>query len=49
MALHITETPEIEWKRVGIEATAIIVSILLAFSIQAWLVSDSDALVDKGQ
>ena len=36
MASHMTETQKIEWKRVGIEATAIVASILLAFSIQAW-------------
>lgn len=31
-----TETHNIAWKRIAIEATAIVVSILLAFSIDAW-------------
>lgn len=31
-----TETRKIPWKRLAVEATAIIVSILLAFAIDAW-------------
>lgn len=31
-----TETRKIAWKRLAIEATAIVVSILLAFAIDAW-------------
>jgi hypothetical protein len=31
-----TDTHKIQWKRVGIEATAVVASILIAFSIDAW-------------
>ena len=31
-----TETPRIAWKRVAIEAPVIVISILLAFAIDAW-------------
>ena len=31
-----TDTEKIQWKRVGIEATAVVASILIAFSIDAW-------------
>ncbi|NOX69095.1 MAG: hypothetical protein GXP15_07905 [Gammaproteobacteria bacterium] len=31
-----TETPKIHWKRIWIEALAIVASILLAFAIDAW-------------
>lgn len=36
MISHMTDKQKIQWKRVGIEATAIIASILIAFSIEAW-------------
>jgi len=34
--LSVAEQQEIPWKRVAVEATAIVVSILLAFAIDAW-------------
>ena len=36
------ETQEIHWKRIGIEAAAIVASILLAFAIDAWWSSRSE-------
>ena len=36
MTSHMTETKQIQWKRMGIEASAIVASILLAFAIDAW-------------
>ena len=36
MNSHMTNTQKIQWKRIGIEATAIVASILVAFSIDAW-------------
>ncbi len=33
---NMTETTKIEWNRIAIEAIAIVGSILLAFSIEAW-------------
>lgn len=34
--MRTTDSKEIPWKRIGIEATAIVASILLAFAIDAW-------------
>ncbi len=36
------ETQKIHWKRIGIEAAAIVASILLAFAIDAWWSSKSE-------
>ena len=36
------ETQEIHWKRIGIEAAAVVASILLAFAIDAWWSSRSE-------
>ncbi len=36
MTSHMTDTQKIQWKRIGIEAAAIVASILLAFAIDAW-------------
>jgi hypothetical protein len=35
MSWYMTDINKIQWKRIGIEVTAIVASILLAFSIDA--------------
>jgi hypothetical protein len=42
-----TESQKIPWKRISIEATAIVASILLAFAIDAWWNSRSDAIQEQ--
>jgi hypothetical protein len=40
------ESQEIPWKRIFVEATAIVASILLAFAIDAWWQNRTDRLVE---
>jgi hypothetical protein len=42
-----TDTQIIQWKRVGIEATAIVASILLAFAIDAWWDKRKEASLEQ--
>ena len=42
-----TETQKISWKRLAVEAAAIVASILLAFAIDAWWDSRSAALQEQ--
>lgn len=42
-----TETHKIQWKRVGIEATAIVASILFAFAIDAWWDKREEASLEQ--
>jgi hypothetical protein len=42
-----TEPQKIPWKRISVEATAIVASILLAFTIDAWWDSRSDAMQEQ--
>ena len=42
-----TESQNIPWKRISIEAAAIVASILLAFAIDAWWDSRSDAIQEQ--
>ncbi len=42
-----TESQNIPWKRISIEAAAIVASILLAFAIDAWWDSRSDAMQEQ--
>lgn len=42
-----TETQKIQWKRIGIEAAAIVASILLAFAIDAWWDGRKDQLEEQ--
>lgn len=37
-----TESRIIHWKRIAVEAAAIVISILLAFAIDAWWVEKKD-------
>jgi hypothetical protein len=42
-----TETQKIPWKRIGIEASAIVASILLAFAIDAWWEERQDRKMER--
>jgi hypothetical protein len=44
-----TDPQEIPWKRLSLEATAIVVSILLAFSIDAWWNERQENVREKHQ
>ncbi len=41
-------TNNIQWKRLSVEGTAIVVSILLAFSIEAWWDNYQDRSEEQG-
>ena len=42
-----TETKTIPWKRLTVEAAAIVVSILLAFGIDAWWDARNDVVEER--
>ena len=42
-----TETKTIPWKRLAVEAAAIVVSILLAFGIDAWWDARNDVVEER--
>jgi hypothetical protein len=41
------ETEKIHWKRLALEATAIVASILLAFAIDAWWDDRNEAQLER--
>jgi hypothetical protein len=49
MVSFMTDTQNIQWKRIGIEAAAIVASILLAFAIDAWWEDHKEAASRSSQ
>ena len=44
LILRMTDSKDIPWKRISVEATAVVASILLAFAIDAWWEDRADSI-----